>query len=178
MNLNEYYRNNKDEINSSIMEIASDLAVARMVEKHQQPFDTFVESDPDDDDCTHYKEEYQDEYDQFYDEEYARIAEVMKFDFCEEDGVAKDGDNISNRIDNLFMEYMKKQGKEPRFANCTIRFLDDEESSQQVTIKLSSGFIEEEDDHVFFFCNSLSGLKSLTSAGCEDFIVTEINSFE
>lgn len=88
MKLNEYYRNNKDEINSSIMEIASDLAVARMVEKHQQPFNTFVESDPDDD-CTHYKEEYQDEYDQFYDEEYARVAEVMRFDFCEEDGVMK-----------------------------------------------------------------------------------------
>lgn len=89
-----------------------------------------------------------------------------------------DEDDISEQIETLFTLYVDANGKEPQFANCTIRFLDDEESSQQVTIKLSSGFTEEKDDHVFFFCNSLSGLKSLTSAGCEDFIVTEINSFE
>ena len=29
MNLHQYYKENKDEINSSIMEIASDLAIAR-----------------------------------------------------------------------------------------------------------------------------------------------------
>lgn len=64
MDLRQYYKENKDEINSSIMEIASDLAVARLVEKHQMPFDSFVEpEDPDDPDSgTCYKEEYQDEY--------------------------------------------------------------------------------------------------------------------
>jgi len=39
MDLHQYYKENKDEINSSIMEIASDLAVARLVDKHKQPFD-------------------------------------------------------------------------------------------------------------------------------------------
>ena len=43
MDLHLYYKENKDEINSSIMEIASDLAVARLVDKHQLPFDAFVE---------------------------------------------------------------------------------------------------------------------------------------
>lgn len=72
MDLNHYYAKNKDEINSSIMEIASDLAVGRMVDKYKQPFEVFVEpDDPDDPDGgTHYKEEFQDEYNQFYDEEY------------------------------------------------------------------------------------------------------------
>ena len=74
MNLNEYYRNHKDAINSSIMEIACDLAVGQLLNAHDAPFETFVEADdPDDPDSgTHYKEEFQKEYDKYYDEEYAR----------------------------------------------------------------------------------------------------------
>ncbi len=92
MNLNHYYAKNKDRINSSIMEIASDLAVGRMVDKYKQPFEAFVEpDDPDDPDSgTHYKEEFQDEYDKFYDEEYERVASLMRFDIGEEDGVRKE----------------------------------------------------------------------------------------
>ena len=71
MNLNEYYRNHKDAINSSIMEIACDLAVGQLLNAHDAPFETFVEADdPDDPDSgTHYKEEFQKEYDKYYDED-------------------------------------------------------------------------------------------------------------
>lgn len=91
MNLNHYYANNKDQINSSIMEIVSDLAVGRMVDKYKQPFEAFVEpDDPDDPDSgTHYKEEFQDEYNQFYDEEYERVASLMRFDIGETTASAK-----------------------------------------------------------------------------------------
>lgn len=60
MDLHQYYKENKDEINSSIMEIASELASAGLVEKHGKPFDEFVEPEhPDDPDSgTCYKEEY------------------------------------------------------------------------------------------------------------------------
>ena len=77
MNLHEYYRNHKDAINASIMDIACDLAVGRLLNAHGAPFETFVEADdPDDPDGgTHYKE-------------YARVAKLMKFDYCQEDGVA------------------------------------------------------------------------------------------
>ena len=90
MNLHEYYRNHKDAINASIMDIACDLAVGRLLNAHGAPFETFVEADdPDDSDGgTHYKEEYQKEYDTYYDKEYARVAKLMKFDYCQEDGVA------------------------------------------------------------------------------------------
>ena len=90
MNLHEYYRNHKDAINASIMDIACDLAVGRLLNAHGAPFETFVEADdPDDPDGgTHYKEEYQKEYDTYYDKEYARVAKLMKFDYCQEDGVA------------------------------------------------------------------------------------------
>lgn len=95
MDLHQYYKENKDEINSSIMEIASDLAVARLVDKHKLPFDAFVEpEDPDDPDSgTCYKEEYQDEYNRFYDEEYNRLAQLMKFDITSPDGIAGNGND-------------------------------------------------------------------------------------
>lgn len=95
MDLHQYYKENKDDINSSIMGIASDLAVARLVDKHQMPFDSFVEpEDPDDPDSgTCYKEEYQDEYNRFYDEEYNRLAQLMKFDVTSPDGIAGNGND-------------------------------------------------------------------------------------
>ena len=89
MDLHQYYKENKDKINSSIMEIASDLAVARLVDKHKQPFDAFVEpEDPDDPDSgTCYKEEYQNEYNRFYDEEYRWKTDSagQKLDIPEDD---------------------------------------------------------------------------------------------
>lgn len=92
MDLHKYYKEHKDNINSSIMEIASDLAVARLLSKYQQPFDAFVElEDPNDPDSgTCYKDEFQNEYNNFYDEEYKRVADLMKFDIAEEDSIAKE----------------------------------------------------------------------------------------
>ena len=92
INLHRYYKDNKDDINSSIMELACDLAAARLMNEHGQPFEAFVEADdPDDPEGgTHYKEEFQDEFDRYYDEQYDRIARLMKFDFNADDGVAHD----------------------------------------------------------------------------------------
>lgn len=102
MDLHRYYAENKDDINSSIMEIASDLAVGRMVDKYKQPFEAFVEPDDldDPDSGTHYKEEFQDEYNRFYDEEYERVASLMRFDIGTEDGIRRDGtdDPISSLV--------------------------------------------------------------------------------
>ena len=83
INLHRYYKDNKDDINSSIMELACDLAAARLMNEHGQPFESFVEADdPDDPEGgTHYKKEFQDEFDRYYDEQYDRIARLMRFDF-------------------------------------------------------------------------------------------------
>ncbi len=106
MDLHQHYKENKDEINSSIMEIASDLAVARLVDKHKQPFDAYVEpEDPDDPDSgTCYKDEYQDEYNRFYDEEYDRLTRLMKFDITSPDGIA--GNNIGSRATEVKPVYV------------------------------------------------------------------------
>lgn len=92
INLHRYYKDHKDDINSSIMELACDLAAARLMNEHGQPFEAFIEpDDPDDPEGgTHYKKEFQDEFDRYYDEQYDRIARLMKFDFNADDGVAHD----------------------------------------------------------------------------------------
>ena len=91
-NLHRYYKDRKDDINSSIMELACDLAAARLMNEHAQPFEAFIEpDDPDDPEGgTHYKKEFQDEFDRYYDEQYDRIARLMKFDLNADDGVAHD----------------------------------------------------------------------------------------
>lgn len=102
MDLHHYYKEHKDDINSSIMEIASDLAVGRLVDKYKQPFEGFVEpDDPNDPDGgTHYKEEFQDEYNRFYDEEYERVASLLRFDIGAEDGIRKE-DALNDTIPSL-----------------------------------------------------------------------------
>lgn len=91
-NLHQYYKDNKDDINSSIMELASDLAAGRLMNAHGRPFEAFVEpDDPDDPESgTHYKDEFQDEFDRYYDEEYNRIAGLMKFDIGSDDGIRRE----------------------------------------------------------------------------------------
>lgn len=89
MNLDKYYKESKDEINSSIMEIASSLAISQLINKYQKPFEEFLQpEDPNypDNDCTRYKEEYQDVFNQFYDKEYERLTKLMKFDYNAENG--------------------------------------------------------------------------------------------
>ena len=90
MNLHEYYRSHKEAINTSIMEIACDLAVGRLLSAHDAPFQTFVEADdPDDPDGgTHSTEEFQKQDVTYFDEEFAPVAKLMNFDYCQDDGVA------------------------------------------------------------------------------------------
>lgn len=89
MNLDKYYKERKDYIHSTIMEIASDLAKAQLIDKYQKPFRSILQpEDPNhpDNGCTCFKEEYQDEFIELYDKEYARLAQLMKFDYNIESG--------------------------------------------------------------------------------------------
>lgn len=89
--------------------------------------------------------------------------------------VISDTDEIQVEIQKKFDEFVRKNGKEPHYAICEIVWKDTD-GSQDVKIQLSGD--TGEDDDIFFYCQSLNGLKSLATFGCEDFIVTEINSFE
>lgn len=92
MDLYKYYRENKDEINSSIMEIATDLAALRLINNYQNSFNSFIELvDPNDPDSeTRYKEEFQDEFNRYYDEEYNRVARLIKFNYAREEGIVEE----------------------------------------------------------------------------------------
>lgn len=84
---------------------------------------------------------------------------------------------VMQDISTKFLEFCNECGHEPEYANCQIEWLDDH-NQYDVTIKLSCDMDEEEDDNIFYYCNSLKELESLTETGHEDFIVTEIYSFE
>ena len=91
MDLHEYYQKSRHEINSSIMEMAGELATACLVNKYNRPFEEFVEPDEEGnpESGTHYKDEYQDDYNRFYDKSYARNDGLMKFDVTEENGITR-----------------------------------------------------------------------------------------
>lgn len=90
---------------------------------------------------------------------------------------SKEEENVNTQIDALFIEYVKEHGTEPQYAECTIRYLD-ENFTHNYTIKLSSDIVEEEDDSIFFYCNSLAELKSLTLPGIGEFIIIKCLSLE
>jgi len=82
------YKEYKHDINSNIMEQASDIATERLIKAH--PDDEVTEIDHNSDgESTHFKEKYQDEFNQYYDEEYSRIALKIGFDLDTEDGILR-----------------------------------------------------------------------------------------
>lgn len=94
---------------------------------------------------------------------------------CKTGVILSDTDETQTEIQREFDEFVKKNVKEPYYANCHIVWkgtIDNED----VKIQLSDD--TGEDDDIFFYCSSLNGLKSLATFGGEDFIVTEIYSFE
>lgn len=78
-------------------------------------------------------------------------------------------------IEQKFEAFVKENTKEPYYAVCRIVWKDTNEN-YDVTIQLSVDTGEEDD--IFFYCNSLNELKSLATFGSQDFIVTEIYSFD
>ncbi|GKG72462.1 hypothetical protein CE91St1_16050 [Parabacteroides goldsteinii] len=63
-----------------------------------------------------------------------------------------------------------EQGREPHYADCTIRWCDTLET-EEVRIALAMDSDNEKDDEIFFYCDSLENLKSLADKGKEDFII-------
>ena len=94
---------------------------------------------------------------------------------CKTGVILSDTDEIQVEMQKKFDVFVKENGEEPHYANCHIVWKDTNDN-YDVKIQLSNDTGEEDD--IFFYCNSLNGLKSLATFGGEDFIVTEINCFE
>ncbi len=86
-------------------------------------------------------------------------------------------ESLIAKIQEAFDEYIKENGKEPNVADSQITWQDDENTCD-VNIQLSVDSNPETDDRIFFYCDGLNDLKSLTTPGGEDFIVTDFYHFE
>ena len=83
---------------------------------------------------------------------------------------------LKNKMDTLFNEYLKSNRCEPQYAQYRVQSLDNGVEFD-CNIRLSADDAEDDDDNAFFYCNSLGNLKSLTDKGCEEFIVIDCSGF-
>lgn len=88
----------------------------------------------------------------------------------------KDVDRVKKDIDSMFFEFVKKNGKEPEYAECQIVWKDTGDD-QRTTIKLSLSINDDDNDNVFYYCNGIESLKSLVEYGVGEFIVIDCWSF-
>lgn len=63
---------------------------------------------------------------------------------------------IKENIIALYNDYVDQNKKEPRFATVSIRYPYEEQFD--VVFKMSSDVIEEEDDQIFYYCDSLNDI--------------------
>lgn len=77
-------------------------------------------------------------------------------------------------IKEKYHAFVKANGCEPRYADVSVIFEDDKECRiDGYTISLVSNSAEEDDENIFFYCDSVDDLISLTEWGREDFIIIE-----
>lgn len=81
-------------------------------------------------------------------------------------------EHLQRKIDNLFEAYVDKHNEEPLYACCCIKYLDNSPLAD-VTIKLNNE-LDNQDDSLFYYCNSLTDLKSLCEFGVNEFILTDV----
>lgn len=82
---------------------------------------------------------------------------------------------LENKIDRLFQQFVKQQEGEPIYVSCCIKYMDDNNYCD-VIIKLNNE-LDVQDDSIHYYCNGFASLKSLCWQGCEDFILTDVYEF-
>ena len=97
------------------------------------------------------------------------LVEGIGFEIVD-DSTWKKPDEVRQEIGGLYLKFYSEQGCEPHYADCVIRWCDTLETVE-VRIALAMDSDTEKDDEIFFYCNSLEDLKSLTDIGGEDFTV-------
>lgn len=91
-----------------------------------------------------------------------------------------DPDDVIRDIEQHYQDYKNTSEKEPDYAEGRIVFKDDGES-YDVRIAMKEYREEDDDsidDKIFYYCDCLSDLKSLTRYGKGDFILVECYRFD
>ena len=73
-------------------------------------------------------------------------------------------------IIDKFNEYVKEHDSEPKYAEVTVKWLDNNEVCDGYIISLTD-FNEADDDRIFYYCDTIADLASLTKKGVEDFVI-------
>lgn len=102
----------------------------------------------------------------FHAEELANILYLM---------LQANKEHLQRKIENLFNAYIDEHNDEPLYVSCCVKFLDNSPLCD-ITIKLNNE-LDDQDDLVFYYCKSLTDLKSLCEFGTGDFILTEVYEF-
>ena len=85
---------------------------------------------------------------------------------------------LRSELCSKFTKFIQQQGNEPNYANCQVIFNDSQEKCE-VTIKLSCDATPDEDDNIFYYCNGINDLCTLTvNNNGEDFRIIDIFGFE
>ena len=104
-----------------------------------------------------------------YDKGTCLLVEGMGFEIVD-DSSWKKPDEVRQEIGGLYLKFYSRQGHEPHYADCVIRWRDTLETEEsRIALAMDSG--TEKDDEIFFYCDSLDDLKSLADKGREDFTV-------
>ena len=68
--------------------------------------------------------------------------------------------------------FIKKHDCEPRYAEVSIIWTDDKSRNDGFIIAMTQDEeTERKDEYIFFYCDSVNDVESLTKKGCEDFTV-------
>lgn len=94
---------------------------------------------------------------------------------CDNSAVLTDTDVVAEEIQVEYDDFIRERGEEPTVVSCLITWKDDNKM-EDVRISLLNDTGCEDD--IFFYSQSLPGLKSLATFGGEDFIITEIHNFQ
>ena len=98
-------------------------------------------------------------------------------DKCNDDKPLTDTEEVKKEIDAKLIDFESTFGKKPLYASCQVAFVGTDDPFQDLLFKLSSD-VGNDDDEVFFYCNGIEELKSLTELTTNDFIITEIYKFK
>lgn len=110
-----------------------------------------------------------------YDKGTCLLVEGLGFEIVD-DSIWKKADEVKKEIGSHFLKFYCEQGREPHYADCTIRWCDTLET-EEVRIALAMDSGNEKDDEIFFYCDSLEDLKSLADKGKEDFTIAGCSGF-
>ncbi len=84
---------------------------------------------------------------------------------------------LVNNIKDQYIDYVKENSDLPQYAHCEISFKEDPKT-EDVIIKMTSDVNENEDESIFYKCDSLNDLLSLCNEGSQDFKIVGFIKFD